>query len=245
MRVPLSAPLAFEDLPAYPTEQQTTPVNSSARAFNVKYEKNGDVPAYDRTFDLTNPAAREPIAGNTNAADSSRAALESYRLHQPTDVDNNKDDADIVLLDNGTGGSRPIKRARGGSRCFNCGSYSHGLRDCWKELNQAAINAARRCEQDICFVVISHLLDDIMRGLFYNIRYGLNDICREFGIVKDANTGRMLPMRYFLDTAAHDGQLPFEMESSADLIRQYPDIKPGKLSHVTRTALGIGRLSIV
>lgn len=38
---------------------------------------------------------------------------------------------------------RCVELEREAIRCFNCGSYSHGLRDCQRQLNYDAINSAR------------------------------------------------------------------------------------------------------
>jgi hypothetical protein len=46
------------------------------------------------------------------------------------------------------GSERPAKRQRlNNSRCFNCGSYAHGLRDCPQERDQQAVEAARAAQQ--------------------------------------------------------------------------------------------------
>lgn len=29
-------------------------------------------------------------------------------------------------------------------RCFNCGSYAHNLRDCWKELDRQLVEESKR-----------------------------------------------------------------------------------------------------
>lgn len=41
---------------------------------------------------------------------------------------------------------RPVKRLRlGSNRCFNCGSYAHAMRECWREVDRQAVEEGRRC----------------------------------------------------------------------------------------------------
>jgi hypothetical protein len=116
-----TAGMVVEDRPIAPTD---------GPAFsNVLYEKAGDVPAYDRFSELL--VRRN--SGMVTAADATRTALERA-VSASGGVEAGEAGAAV----------RPAKRVRGGSRCFNCGSYGHGLRECWKEHNMDAIDAARR-----------------------------------------------------------------------------------------------------
>jgi hypothetical protein len=60
-----------------------------------------------------------------------------------------QDEDEAQGLQGGTpGGERPAKRQRlNNSRCFNCGSYAHGLRECALPRDPEAVEAARAAQQ--------------------------------------------------------------------------------------------------
>ncbi|KAI3425295.1 hypothetical protein D9Q98_009061 [Chlorella vulgaris] len=115
---PATMHLAWEDKPEAPAQGA-----ADTLWFNVKYEQAGGVPQYDR---LTDDQLRY-----------------SHKKKRP---------ADSLLLvpgqaaaaDNGGDAGKPAKRLRGSFRCFNCGSYGHSMRECWKELNRELVEERKR-----------------------------------------------------------------------------------------------------
>jgi hypothetical protein len=128
MRLPTGAAV-WEDRPAPPAV-----LPSSTIWFNAQYEKQHDVPAYDRSDDLL-PAAftnKQPLLLPSNrSSDGARAGEEEG-----------------VSASWGAGSAgQPAKRAkhdRRSLRCFNCGSYAHNLRDCWRPWDADAVEKAKR-----------------------------------------------------------------------------------------------------
>ncbi|KAL4419905.1 hypothetical protein ABPG75_007003 [Micractinium tetrahymenae] len=84
--------------------------------FNISYERVGDVPRYDRGSDapLRHSARKRPASDGLLAAEGAQGA------------------------------GRPAKRSRSANRCFNCGSYGHSLRECFKEHNREQVEESRR-----------------------------------------------------------------------------------------------------
>ena len=91
--------MVWEELPLRQLASHDAPAQNS-NAFNVEYEEDNAVPAYDR---LVDGALGEAV------------------------------DASVLPKE--------------ASRCWNCGSYSHALRDCHRPRDQLAINAAREEQQ--------------------------------------------------------------------------------------------------
>lgn len=105
--------LAYEERPA-PLDRNPT----QTMWFNVQYEQRGDVPSYDKAQDA-------PL----NTKRRQRAVFEGSGAAEGAD---------------GAGaGGVPAKRLRQGQRCFNCGSYGHSLRECWREYDAERVDAQR------------------------------------------------------------------------------------------------------
>ncbi|KFM25798.1 Zinc finger CCHC domain-containing protein 8 [Auxenochlorella protothecoides] len=108
---------AVEDVPADPARRGVDTL-----WFNIQYEKSADgaVPAYDRA-----PGRPLRLAGQKRSA----AALGGAQ-------DGARGDEGAVPP------AAPVE-APTAPRCFNCGSYSHTLKQCWHPMDADAVQAAR------------------------------------------------------------------------------------------------------
>jgi PSP len=147
--------------------------------FNVQYERTGEVPVYERAVDRPLKVQRaakskmsgqpqEPILASSSSSpllngDDNKLMEEGIAEPVSETTTNNGlvaypgvagSDSKVIVKSAGSGGGGGgggggPKRQRLGQRCFNCGSYAHSLRECWKEHNPEAIEDARRRLQGV------------------------------------------------------------------------------------------------
>ncbi|GAB4815918.1 hypothetical protein N2152v2_002964 [Parachlorella kessleri] len=204
----------WEERPGVP--QKTA---SQIMWYNIAYEKQCGVPAYDRAVDAP---LRSPDPKRQRRASKRWQAL-SHELSLPvldggaSLAGGTEGHAAVPGTDCGTGVAaaaaaaaataavpRPARRAP--NRCFNCGSYAHTARECWREYDREQVEQSRKEFADA-------------RG--------------------EAAGGPRAAKRYFLGEEGGgrrgaNGVLPLEEE--------FGDVKPGQLSEALRSAMGLGPL---
>ena len=209
----------MEDLPAPPSDLVSHKIH-----FNIHFERSGDVPLYDRATDLV-------LFRGKKRKSSSRNLLQTDATHE-TDTQKQTEDksaAEDVKAGSNEGGAGskieddsltddeelqvPAKRLRLSQRCFNCGSYAHALRDCFRVMDPEAIEAGRQEAMGA---------KSILRSA--PKRYFLSDDgSRRNGGEHVDDQGRVLSHREVLEG-------------------EFPDVEPGKLSSKAMEALGIRQL---
>eukprot|EP00887_Chlorella_sp_A99_P007439 scaffold2.g7439.t1 len=120
----------WEDKPERPVSRQAgeeaAPKPKRGRAaasrFNLEYERGGEVPTYERA---TNGLLRDPSLAPRSALADEAAAGEAG--------------GEPAL----GGAGQPMQRLPS-NRCFNCGSYGHSLRECFREMRQEVVEENRR-----------------------------------------------------------------------------------------------------
>ncbi|EFN53647.1 hypothetical protein CHLNCDRAFT_136366 [Chlorella variabilis] len=186
---PETMELAWEDKPAAPGVGP-----AETMWFNVKYEQAGGVPRYDRHTDNQLAYSNKKRPSDTLLAAEEAAA--------------------------GAGGAgKPVKRLRSSNRCFNCGSYGHTMRECWREHNRELVEESKR-----------HV------GLSW--RHA--ELAPRCGMEHAEARGpayRSAPKRYYLEGAAEGGDGRRGLEQVEG---EFAGLAPGVLSEDLRQALGIG-----
>ncbi|GAB4823359.1 hypothetical protein N2152v2_010405 [Parachlorella kessleri] len=143
--VQTGAAAAWEDMLCAPSEAP-----SANSKFNISYEQVGDVPAYDRASIAPvscPPRYRPPGQPHYRAHPQQLYSLEASETTTHIETVGGSAGGDGGHgggIGAGSGaGSSGISRSLAGAalpgpsaacRCRNCGSYAHGLRECWREL---------------------------------------------------------------------------------------------------------------
>lgn len=98
--------------------------------FNVNYEKTEEIPNYDRAIDTLLTSKRSDTHFGKSLGIDSASDIDAVTETRPR----------VVTAKASTGISKRFKSTQ---RCFNCGSYGHTLRECWKEYDDEAVEAAK------------------------------------------------------------------------------------------------------
>lgn len=192
-------------------------------AFNLEYERLGDVPKYYRTGAgqlLAKKRSFIKMSSQSTVAAGDGVAEEIPLLAQDRNGTLSPDNETLIpskkapsaeqqqQLVMGSPSSAAKRPRLSGVRCFNCGSYAHSLRHCWREYDAEAVEEARR------------------------------------GFLKGGSSGSQryfeegaMPLARVNENLLAGGDGPSRPEAAA---QEFADLVPGKLSEAIRTALGIG-----
>ncbi|KAG7672088.1 hypothetical protein Ndes2526B_g06945 [Nannochloris sp. 'desiccata'] len=225
--------------------------------FNVQYERTGEVPTYERAVNRPLKIKQQPqplVTTSSFLPNGNDKPSEGGIVAEP-DISNSivafpgiagSDRAFISAAGgNGGGGSggggQGSKRQRIGQRCFNCGSYAHSLRECWKEHDPEAIEDARRRLQGVSgaggnsrppkrYFLIEEKMKDRKKERQQADKDGKNDEALSSSESEEEDGA--------LEESLDEEELtPFEL-----LQREFPLATPGLLSTSLREAMGIGAL---
>jgi len=218
--------------------------------FNVQYERTGEVPKYERAVNrpLKIQQRQQPVGAissslpnGDNKTSEGVILAESVITHSVVAFPGIAGSDRAFIPAAGGSGGQGLKRQRSSQRCFNCGSYAHSLRECWKEHDPEAIQDARKRLQGVAGAGGNggppkryFLLEDKTKHRKKKNR-------REEGTNNDE------AMRTS-GSEEEDGELEEESSDEEELTpferlhREFPLAAPGSLSTSLREALGIGAL---
>ena len=217
----------------------------------MQYERTGEVPTYERAVNrpLKLQQRQQPTLATTFSSlpNGNNKPSEGGILADPETTNSviafpGITSSDRAFISAG-GSSVGSKRQRSSQRCFNCGSYAHSLRECWKKHDPEAIQDARRRLQGVA---------GAGGGNGGPPR-------RYFSLEEEKVKQKRKKERRQEDRSRNDGSMSSsgseeedgELEESVDeeeltpferLCREFPVVAPGLLSTSLREALGIGAL---
>ena len=206
--------LIMEDLPAPPSKRV-----SLSREFNVEFERTGDVPVYDRAIDFVLlKRKRKSVPKKTTAllkeqkghTENEKPEETTLSMSQTDVLEVQFEEENILLSEDDEGSLKTSKRLRLSQRCFNCGSYAHGVKDCFHVIDQKSIEENRR---------------DMM-----GMKESFRSLPKRYFLLGRDGSGKG-------NQVDEKGNI---LTPRQRLEQEFPECKPGVLTLKTKKALGIG-----